>query len=700
MRCHPRRPAQPPTSIARPGKVPTRHRNLATRVAAVVVAAAAMLLVLTKPADAHPFVVSTLPQAGYAVATSPAEIGLRFDERVTFRGDAITVDGLGRGRIATSGPVFAQRSRLLTVKPRAVMASGRYTVRWEVIGKDGHPVTGTFSFGVGAGGLNIPEASTTQTPGLAGAAAFRWLVFAGLAAALGGLLGDRLVRSQIQRASTRQVLRAPRPWVVSGSLAGLLGAAGLAINQLGGGSVIAGLQNLDFRELISSGPGRMLALELLGFAMAAMAGTRARGLPAVLALAIVIGAEAGRNHVYVKAGASGWLLVALHLAAAAVWVGALVHVCRSAFGWRNANGEARALFVAYGLLAGVLYATVVATGTVNALIVLPSFWAIISTSYGWTLLAKLVLFGVISGTAYAARRRLHSKRTLGRGLGISTLVTGERAMLVVVLVLTAVLSSMAPPVPAVTETMRYPPPIMGGAIRLGALVGQVNVGLVAAPRHLEVHLEVPESAPGSKQVYRLTGQLTGPGGDRSGLRFQPCGYGCFYATPVWKPGQNAVQLRVAAPGWAGGVTTLRVPWPMRRRTALLQRALDELARQKKVTVVERVSSDTSRPAPPAETTRISGKSLLESEPYKSGRVGTVVQLRRTPDGTWIGFGLPSQQISARLLVAPDGRLLREEIVSPRHLIRHTFAYPDGRGVTGRAGPTGWRAAAKRGPNGA
>lgn len=651
-----------------------RPGRWAIRVAALITVTAAMLALLAQPAVAHPFVVSTQPQAGYAVRASPAVIGLRFDEQVTFRGDAITVDGLARGPIDTSAPVSSQRAHLLTVKPRTVMPDGRYTVRWEVVGEDGHPVTGTFSFGVGASRLGIVEPSTTQTPGLVAAATFRWLVFTGLAVALGGLVGGRLVRSQVNRAIGRSVLKAPPPWVVSGSLTGLLGAVGLAIHQLGGGSLVAGLQNLDPLELASSGPGRMLALELFGFALAAVAGTRVRGVPAVFALAIVVAAEAGRNHVYAKAGAVGWLLVALHLAAAAVWVGALVHVCRTAFGWRNAAGEARALFVSYGLVAGVLYAVVVTSGTVNALIVLPSLAAVTDTPYGWTLLAKLVLFAAISGTAYLARRRLLSQRRLGRGLGITALVSGERAALAVLLVVTAVLASMAPPMPAVTEMMRYPPSIMGDAVRLGALTGQINVGLVAAPRHLEVHLEVPESDPNADQSYQLKGHLTGPRSAKSTLQFQPCGNGCFYATPRWEPGDNAVHLKVAAPGWQGGDTTLRVPWPIRERTAMLQQTLDELARQKQVTVAERVSSDTSRPAPPAMTQRMSGQQLLKLEPYKSRRVGTVVELKRERAGTWIGFGLLSQQIYVRLLVAPDGRLLGEEIVSPRHVISHTFSY--------------------------
>jgi copper transport protein len=627
---------------------------------------------------AHPYLVRTLPQAGYAVATPPSEIGLVFDETVTFNDDAIVVDGQSRGIIATSPPTASRQSQKLTVQPETSLPSGRYVVRWQVIGEDGHPVTGSFSFGVGSGPLPTGSASSTETPGLAAGSLFRWFVFVGLAVALGGLVGDRLVQSRLTHAHSHELNR-PRPWVTAGALAGLIGTAGLAIHQLGGGSLLAGVRNFDASALWAAGPGQMLVLQAAGFTLALLFGAKHRPA-AILALLVALGAEAGRNHLQVEAGISGWLLVAVHLVAAAVWVGALIHVSRAAFSWRGHSRSSRDLFLHYSALALALYLVVVGTGTLGAVVLLPSLEALVDSPYGRVLLAKLALVVAVTTLALLARRSLRRGRPVRRGLGLKGLVAGERTALVGILLLTAVLSSMPTPRSADSETIAYPPPIRGDVIRLGALAGQVNVGLVTAQRHLEVQLEVPELDPDVDQTYRLDGTVTNPRGVRRTIDFQSCGNGCFYATPVWKRGTSKVSLSVSAPGWRGRRAVLEVPWPVRNRSDLLDRVLKTLPQEPTVVVDEWVSSDTSRPVASMPPEPMTGKELFRAEPYKSGKVGTVFELKRTGEGTWIGFGLRSEQVYVRLLVAPNGRLVREEIVSPRHLIRHEFGYPDGEGT--------------------
>lgn len=136
-----------------------------------------------------------------------------------------------------------------------------------------------------------------------------------------------------------------------------------------------------------------------------------------------------------------------------------------------------------------------------------------------------------------------------------------------------------------------------------------------------------------------------------------------------------VNLAVTAEGWHGGDARLTVPWPIRERSRLLDRVLATLTPQRTLTVREAVTSDTSQPAEPPMTDRIGSREFVRNMPYKSGRVGTVVELGRSGPNTWIGFGSPAQRVYARLLVSPQGRLLRQEIVSPRHLIHDTVTYP-------------------------
>jgi copper transport protein len=650
------------------------QRIVAALLSLAIIVASQLLIPGT--AWAHPYLVRTLPQAGYAVADPPSEIGLVFDETVTFTEDAIVLDGQSRGIIATSSPVASRQSQKLTVTPDSPLPDGRYVVRWQVIGEDGHPVTGSFSFGVGTGPVDGADSSSTATPGVATGAVLRWSIFLGLGLALGGLMGDRLVRRRLARSTLTPPLERPHPWVRGGALAGLAGTVGLMIHQLGGGSILAGLRDFDAVSLWAAESGRMLVLEASGFALALLFGARHR--PAtLLALLIAIGAEAARSHLSVQRGVLGWSLVATHLVAAVVWVGALVHVSRAAFSWRGRSGESRALFVQYAGLALVLYVAVVATGTVAAVSVLPSVRALVESPYGRVLSAKLVLVAAVTVLALLARRRLANGRPRG-GLGIRGLVSKERVSLVGVLLFTAVLSSMPTPPSGDEKSLTYPPPIRGDVIRLGALAGQVNVGVVTAQRHLEVHLEVPEFDPEVEQTYRLEGTVTSPSGVKDRIDFQSCGNGCFFATPSWQRGTNRLALTASAPGWHGGRAVIDVPWPVRDQSELLDRVLTTMAREPEIVVDEWVTSDTSRPMPSMPPESMSGKQLLRAEPYKSGKVGTVFDLEQSGENRWIAFGIRSQQVYVRLLVAPDGRLLKEEIVSPRHLIRHKFLYPTDR----------------------
>lgn len=633
---------------------------------------------LSAPAAAHPYLIETIPQAGRAVAEPPKEIGLVFDEQVSLGPNAIVLDGQARGPVPTTEPerIQGRDGYKVVVRPDQVLPDGRYAVRWQVVGQDGHAVSGSFGFGVGSGvGRQVSgadAAGSTSTPGLPSATVLRWLVFAGLALVLGGLVGEWLVRARLARATAGRRLGAPRPWVLVGCLAGALGAAGLAVQQVGGGSLLAGVRGFGFATLLASEPGRLVGLELAAFLLAAAVSWRWRWATGVVLLVALV-AEAGRNHLFVEAGGLGGLLVAVHLLAAAVWVGALIHVARTAFGWRGAAGDARALFVSYAYLAAVLYGLVVTTGTIGAIVMLPSLDALVGTGYGQVLLAKLALVLTVSALALVARHRLHGPSRLGDGLRIVHLVRGERAALAGVLAVTAILASMPTPTPD-RQALAYPPPVRGTVLRMGELAGAINVGLVVAYDHLEVHAQAPESDPRAEQPYQLTAFRIADRKRRQ-LELDSCGQGCFFGTPSWREGTNVVDVRVDTPGWNGGQVRFEIPWPVRERPELLRRALDRMAAAPWIIVDEVVTSDTSRPDPPAGRQRLRGKELLELEPYKSGSVGTVAELDQQGRNTWIGFGLQSQEVYVRLLVAPDGRVIRETISSPRHLIRHRLTYP-------------------------
>lgn len=117
------------------------------------------LVVLAAPtasASAHPRLLKSTPTAESRLAAPPTQVTLTFNESLDL---ALTRVTLLRGTEA----VRLDSLRLTPGDDRTVFASipstlapGRYTVRWQVTGDDGHPVRGEFSFDVLAPGSAPP----------------------------------------------------------------------------------------------------------------------------------------------------------------------------------------------------------------------------------------------------------------------------------------------------------------------------------------------------------------------------------------------------------------------------------------------------------------------------------------------------------------------------------------------------------------
>ena len=120
--------------------------------ARILTAAATIAALLAVPAAVlgHVELVSSLPAVGENLDTAPTEVSVTFDDELDpdLSGFSVTdADGTEVG----SGEVD------LTVAGRNVLTGtvtitdpGIYTVSYSVVGIDGHPIEGTFSFGYNA----------------------------------------------------------------------------------------------------------------------------------------------------------------------------------------------------------------------------------------------------------------------------------------------------------------------------------------------------------------------------------------------------------------------------------------------------------------------------------------------------------------------------------------------------------------------
>jgi copper transport protein len=651
-------------------------RRLTRRAAGLLgaLAVAGVALVAVAPAaSAHAALLFTSPAADSAVPVAPKVLTLTFDESVTLAGPPVTLTNAKGSRVAV-GPARQSSGRsVITVPVAGQLPAGVYTVTWQVISADGDPVSAQYEFAVGPAPASLSSAAASaqpSTPGQWPLAVARWFLFAGLAAALGGLAGRAL--AGLYRKAPPVPL--PSPWALRGSLLGVAAGVVLAILQLGGGSLTAGLGDPSVPKLLSSTPGAVAFAEVVSFAVAAVLLRLRRPAWAAAALLAVVAAEGIRAHPESIVPVGGALLTWAHLLSVALWAGMLLYVVRAAIAWRAHPDAVRALVGLYSRAAAWLFALVVVTGVVSALVLVP-LGSLFTTDYGRVLIVKAVLVAIAAALALAGRRWLRRPPGTGAGPALATRI--EAGVLVLVLAVAGLLVAMPPPNEPV-QALPFPPPASGPVAPLGGRAGEIGIYATASAGQIVLHLFTPGEDDGGPEAGQVTAALTltGPGGHASALVTRGCGTGCVVAPARWARGSNLLTIKAAASGWTGGTTSLDVPWPPAPGAQLLRRITAAMRATATLTLREQVTSNTALGLGISDTAPITGKQFLASEPYETGVAPVAVQAPGANSQVRLLAGFPAQDIWADLTIGADGRIIAETLVDPDHLITRRFGYPD------------------------
>lgn len=632
------------------------------------VAAVLMLGVGFAPAaSAHASLLFTTPSVGSSVAAVPPSLTLIFDQRVTLSGRAVRIAGSDGAQREVGSVVLGSGGSVVTAVVPGRLPSGVYTVTWQVLAQDGDAVTGSYQFAVGPsaqGALSAGGLGSAATSGRSTTTVLRWVLFAALAMVLGEAVAVRWGRRALPGEG-----RLPRRWTLAAVVAGLGAALGLVAVIVGDGSVLSAVTDPAFGQL-DSRPGVLTLVEMGAFTAGVLLGWRWPGWVWVAASVVVV-AEGLRAHPQAFLPGWGALATTVHLGAAAVWVGGLVYVVRCAVCWRSAPTAGWAVLGSYARLAAWLFAAVVSTGVVSALVVVP-LSSITSTGYGRWLLVKLGLVAAVSGCALAGRWRLR-RREGSVPVGV---VRAEAGLLGAVLGVTAVLGASAPPRQG-GGALQVAPPATGPVVQVGARTGEIGVSVAASDGQVVLQLTAPGSdAPGADAEYRLSATLADPAGATRTLRVRGCGVGCFVAPVAWGKGTSHLTLQVTANGWQGGTASVAVLWPAHPDPEALERLARVLSGTGTLTVYERVTSDTTRGLGIPHSLTPTGQQFLTSEPYSGGRAASVNTVPG-PDGTTtVLLGYPAEKTQIELTVGADGRPQRETLTAPNHLVTRTFIYPE------------------------
>jgi copper transport protein len=265
----------------------------------------------------------------------------------------------------------------------------------------------------------------------------RSAMLVGLAVALGELAGRGIFRHY----KGPRPAPMPPPWALRGSLLGLAASVALVITALAGPGLASSLAR-PASGLGGHATETIAIVEAVLFALAAIALWLRQPRLSIVPLMGVVLAEGIRGHPEGIIPAAGALVTYCHLLPAVIWVGMLLYTVRAAMAWRAYPSAMHSLVALYSKAAGWLFAFVIISGIVSALILVPPS-SLVTTRYGWFLIAKAAIVCVVAGLALAGQRWLRGTSAPGVGPALATRL--ELAGLGVVLLVTGVLTVITPP---------------------------------------------------------------------------------------------------------------------------------------------------------------------------------------------------------------------------------------------------------------
>ncbi|MGY3681430.1 copper resistance protein CopC [Streptomyces sp. TE33382] len=382
-----------------------------------------LVLAGASPASAHAALTGSNPQDGAVVDTAPGEVTLTFSESIAMGDDSIRVlDPTGK-RADDGAPrdMNSPGTVQYGVKLHSGLPDGTYTVAWQAVSADSHPVSGAFTFSIGAPSeTTVALPSTSAGGGLVGTlySIARYAAYAGFVLLVGGAtfvlacwrrgaaarpLQRLVVRGWITlTAATLVMLLLRSPYTGSGKLADAFDLDGLqaVLDTKPGAALVA--------RLLLLGAGALFIAVLFGTYAKREDEKEKRDLTFGLAIggAVIAAGIAGTWALseHASTGIQADLAMPmdiLHLLAVAAWLGGLAALLVALYRTPGIESAAVRRFsrIAFG---SVLVLT--ATGIYQSWRQVGSWSALTGTRYGQLLIIKVGLLAVLIGLAWISRR--------------------------------------------------------------------------------------------------------------------------------------------------------------------------------------------------------------------------------------------------------------------------------------------------------
>ncbi|MFD5252974.1 copper resistance CopC/CopD family protein [Streptomyces bobili] len=398
------------------------------------------LIAGTGQASAHAALTGSDPAQGTVVDKAPTQVSLTFSEQVSTGADAVRVLD-PKGKRVDTGEPSAVGGTTYSVPLHSGLPDGTYTVTYQVVSADSHPVAGAYTFSIGAPSATSVSASTREAGdgAVGGLYGFgRYMSYAGFIVMVGGAA---FVLACWQAGTG---VRALQRLVISGWLA--LTSATLFLLLLRGSYTGSGkfgdVFDLELLgQVLQTKTGAALVSRLLLLAAAALfiavlfgaydkrEGEEKRDLTFGLAVGgTVVAAGLAASWAMAEHASTGLQpgiampVDIVHLVAVATWLGGLCALLVALY-----RGDTPVGSPAVRRFSQVAFGSVVAlvvTGVYQSWRQLGSWSAFTETRYGQLLLIKIGLVALLVGIAWISRRWTNRLGETAGGKPAGTETTG------------------------------------------------------------------------------------------------------------------------------------------------------------------------------------------------------------------------------------------------------------------------------------
>ncbi len=376
-----------------------------------------LMLALLSPAGlalAHANLVRSDPAAGAVLAQSPSMVTLEFSEDLDLSFSNVHLTD-AKSQVIVKGPGVTDPATPRILKlPLPALPDGVYSAVWQArSAADGHVTVGSVGFSVGAA---APRASLLPPPGTPDPATalppvadsiLRWLGFLSAAVGTGSLLFGILVWRPAYRAwqskdpavdaAASRTLRRLAIWGSLGLMALTLALIVFQALQLGGNGFWPALGDLLIGRMGWILEARLALLILLVILVPKLPAPGSGSLYPWIALAVLGGGVLLTfsliSHAATLYPPGGIVVDWLHLVAMSAWIGGLLPLL-SLLGQRDGI-PLGVLVPRFSMVALPSVAIIGLTGLTSGLFHVMTPQALVGTSYGWIVIAKIALFGLL-----------------------------------------------------------------------------------------------------------------------------------------------------------------------------------------------------------------------------------------------------------------------------------------------------------------